>query len=448
MRAAAARQSVPWARGRVRLPAPVAGGADWHTPCGRASVDANWTCPFCSLLCDGIALEGGPDALMLNGTDCPRARAGLAACLPRDPDPRAFVDGAAASQEDAIAAAAQRLARWRQPLFGGLGCDLAGARALFRLAAHTGAVCDHADGESLVSALRALQDRGQFFTTLAEVRARGDFILCLGTRAVDNHPEFFRRCGLERSDTPCRSLVFLGTEVPRGLAVTPRTQALPGSGDLFADLQQLAACVAEAPLREADPDLAQLALGLRAASYAVLVWEPASVPRHGALVAEMLHRIVLALNRSTRAASFALGGNDGAATAQQVFTWMSGRPLRTRVDFPAPRHEPVRFAGPRMLMDGAVDGLLWTWSFGPDRLPPATGLPRIVLGPPAMGARLRQRAADRDVFLPVATPGIDAAGHLFRTDGVLVPLSAARDGALPRVDEVAARLLNALKGTP
>jgi formylmethanofuran dehydrogenase subunit B len=51
------------------------------------------------------------------------------------------------------------------------------------------------------------------------------------------------------------------------------------------------------------------------------------------------------------------------------------------------------------------------------------------------------------VFIPVSTPGIGSAGHLFRTDGsVLMPLRALRDDGLPTVAEVLRRLTQALPG--
>ncbi|HEX7888127.1 MAG TPA: formylmethanofuran dehydrogenase [Ramlibacter sp.] len=408
-------------------------------------MEANWTCPFCALLCDSFALEGGPEALALNGSTCPRARAGLAAHA-RPEAPVAFIDGVAVEPAQAIAEAARRLARWRQPLFGGLGIDMAGARALFKLAARTGAICDHADGEPLAQGLRALQDRGQFHTTLAEIGARADVVVCVGTQATARYPEFFRRCGLDRADGPCTRLVFLGAEPPEDVPGALAPVRIAGSGDLFADLQQLAALLGPAPCHESDPELAGLARMLGEARYAVLVWEPAMLRRHGALAAEMLLRIVMALNRGTRAASFALGGSDGAATVQQVFTWLSGLPLRTRFGRAGFEHEPVRFAGEALLADRAVDGLLWTWSFAPGRLPPATDLSRVVLGPPAMGSRLREgRVANQCVFVPVATPGVNAAGHLFRGDGVVVPLVAVRDDGVPALDRVVAELLVGLE---
>ena len=167
-----------------------------------------WTCPFCSLLCDGFALvDAAPPHL--TGSDCPRAHAALASHAEAAPAVRARVDGQAATPEAALAAAAGRLAGWRQPLFGGLGTDIAGARALARLAGRVGAICDHADGEAQMHGLRALQDRGQYQATFGEVRKRADLIVCVGTTAVERHPEFFRRVGVGEPGRPC------GGRVPR-----------------------------------------------------------------------------------------------------------------------------------------------------------------------------------------------------------------------------------------
>src|SRR5437660_136372 len=104
----------------------------------RASLpDTVWTCPFCPLLCDEFALDTAAPVPALLGSECPRARAALAQHARRPAATSACVDGQAATVAEAIAEAARRLASWRQPLFGGLGTDIAGARALYRLAART-----------------------------------------------------------------------------------------------------------------------------------------------------------------------------------------------------------------------------------------------------------------------------------------------------------------------
>ena len=144
---------------------------------GAAAQPETWTCPFSSLLCDGFALEPGP-VLQLRGSDCSRARTGLAAfddlgvVTPS-------VDGASQDLDAALDAAAARLAAARLPLFGGLATDVQGMRALYRLANVGGAILDHAHGEAMMPALRMLQDRGQMFTTLAEIRNRADLIVCM-----------------------------------------------------------------------------------------------------------------------------------------------------------------------------------------------------------------------------------------------------------------------------
>lgn len=402
-----------------------------------------WTCPFCALLCDTVE----PAPAVPHG--CPRARASLAALDDVDADAlsTALIDGRPVDPATALHEAARRLAVWRQPLFGGLGTDIAGARALFRLAARTGAWCDASGGDAMMTAQRNLQDRGLMNCTLAEVRSRADLLVLVGTPAT-TCPAFAARIGLGDPASPCRDIVFLGsatvppwaTALPADAGApaadgataqaphpaAPALHPLPGSGDLLGDLQQLAALLDERRLPRTDPGLADLAQRLRAARYAVLAWEPATLPAdHGMLLVEMLNRLVVGLNRDTRAALFTLAGRPGPASVNQAFTWLSGLPLRTRVSaVDGLDHQPHLGATARLLAGEAVDGLLWISSFDPDDLPPPSPLPSVVLGPPAMAGRLAARPAPQGrVFVPVATPGVHAGGHLFRGDGpVVLPL--------------------------
>ena len=412
-----------------------------------AAAQAPWTCPFCPLLCDTFQAVPGPDTLTLVGSDCPRARAALAQFTQFTQSSHAAtlpppqVDGVPADLDAAIAAAARCLLTSRQPLFGGLGTDVAGARALYRLACETGAICDAAHGGALTEGLRALQDRGGFTTTLAEVRTRADLVVCVGGLPTEHYPEFFNRCGLAASDA---RVVLL--------------DAAADEGDLFDTVAQLAAQVEWPHTLQragATPRIAALAQRLLGAKYAVIVYETGRLPAHAALIIEALQRIVGTLNRSTRAATLALGGGDGASTVNQVFTWLSGLPLRSRAGPLGLEHEPLRFDAQQLLEDGAVDALLWVASFGAQPLPAsAASLPRIVLGHPVMAADALVALAEGVVFIPVATPGIGAAGHLFRTDGsVLMPLRAIRAGiagiagidhALPSVADVIGRITHAV----
>lgn len=405
-----------------------------------STAPAPWTCPFCALHCDSLTLQPQGNSWQLQGSGCPRARAALAHCPPQASEATPQVRGQATSLDNALHTAADWLRASRAPLIGGWATDVAGARSAYRLADRLGAVSDHAHGTALTASLRAQQDRGGFTTTLAEVRARADLIVCVGTQPGERYPEFFRRVGAAEplAEGP-RRIVFLGSPVEATLPADT-VQSLPLEGDLFDTLAQLEALVAGRPLAQAPDTLRGLVTQLRQARYAVFVMETAALPRHGELVIEALGRLVGVLNQTTRAATLSLGGNDGAYTAQQVHTWLSGLPLRTRLGPQGLDHDPLRHGTDRLLAQGEADALVWIASFGPQLAVPSPPVPRIVLGHPALPV-----PAGEVVFIPVATPGVGASGHLARGDGIVVlPLHRVIDQGLPTVTQVLDQLLTLL----
>jgi formylmethanofuran dehydrogenase subunit B len=416
------------------------------TPLPSGAATARWTCPFCPLMCDRLQVRTAADGhtLELRGSECPRASAGLAQFSAVQGKAQPLVDGRAVPLNEAIAAAARLLRASHQPLFGGLGTDVAGARALYRLACTTGAICDAAQGRALTQSLRALQDRGGFTTTLAEVHARADVIVFVGGLGLDQAPLLFDRLGFGNAVAPQRHVVAIGVSAQEQtqLAALGQRQgvcveSLPLQGDLFETVSLLCAAVNQR-LTQMPPQIAALAGRLREARYGVLIGAPINFPAHAALLIETVNRIVGHLNESTRAAALWLGGGNGAATVNQVFTWLSGLPLRSRAGPRGLEHEPLCFDATRLLADGAVDALLWVSSFDAASTPPSTKLPLIVLGQSQLAASCQRKGS---VFIPVSTPGINAAGHLFRTDGVvLLPLFAVRDDGLPSVAEVIAQI--------
>lgn len=398
-----------------------------------------WTCPFCPLLCDSLALTSDASGHVLQGSDCPRAIAALARFGAAPPAPS--IDGAPVTFDEALDAAARLLADSRQALIGGLGTDVDGARALYPLACALGAISDPAGGDALLHTLRTLQDRGQFTTTLAEVRNRADVIICIGGSPREAMPAIWRRLGVGEALVARREVVFVGAPVDAALNGLDgvSTTSLADGGDLFDQLALLAAAVAQ---RRAalPPAIAALAERLRAARYAVLLLQSSKLPAQGALIAETLNQITAELNRTTRAAVLPLGGGDGMASANYVHTWLSGLPLRSRAGPLGLEHEPLRWSARSLLQDGAVDALLWVASYGTEPARPASEVPTVVLGGPGVPA------PEKGVFIPVSTPGIGAAGHLFRTDGgVTLPLVAVRDDGLPSVADVARQLTSRVK---
>jgi formylmethanofuran dehydrogenase subunit B len=468
-------------------PAALAGGGPAATHAG-GSLTPDWTCPFCPLHCDdiSIAIDAG-GTLTAPDNRCPRLADALTLFGPDDEVCPALVDGQPVALEVALDAAARILANARRLLFGGMATDVAGARALFRLAARCSATVDHVHGDALMHATLALQDRGSFFTTLSEVRTRADLLIFIDSQPGLRYPEFYRRTGIYPRPTlppatpfdlpsAAPAMVFVGCAPDPALdgyaeATGATLDALLPGADPYDVLAILSALLEGRPasaIRQAAgagstglaAPLAALAERIRAARYPVFVCEPARLPgAHAALLIEALQRIVKAVNRTTRGGSLLLGGDDGAASVNQTFTWLSGVALRTRVSAAhrapggaALDYDPHRYRTERLLAAGEVDALLWVSSFGPQPLPAAldAALPTIVLGHPALAAAALARGP-ATIFLPVATPGIDTHGHLFRTDGtVVVPLRptrgapGTRSSKLHGVDALAGQCLQRL----
>jgi formylmethanofuran dehydrogenase subunit B len=431
-----------------------------------SSITRNWICPFCPLLCDDLVVEARADAtLAVSNTECQRLDEALACYGAVDAQCRNSVDGQDVDLDTALAGAVRILASARRPLFASLATDVPGTRALYTLAAGCGAILDHLHGDALNAATLALQDRGSFFTTLSEVRSRADLLVFFGCQPSRRYPRFFTRvlAGTERK----RDLVFIGCAPDPAASgiVNARVQAILPDVDPFDTLAVWSALCEGREAHALQQDgtgtveaLVRLQERIAAAHYTVVVYEAAALPGpHAALLIEALNRIVKAANRTVRAGCLALGGDDGALSVNQTVTWLSGLPLRTRVSTPARLagtapldYDPYRYRTDRLLAEGEIDALLWIASFAPPAWPQALdpAVPAIVLGHPGLAEAARARGATT-VFIPVATPGIDSAGHLFRIDGsVVMPLAAARGAALPSVATVVARLAEQLHAQP
>ena len=413
-----------------------------------ASIARHVTCPFCALHCDDLVVARAGQKLTVTSTRCPKALAGFGA----DPAPAlATVGGKPASLDTAIAAAADVLRGARAPLYAGLACDVAGLRAVLALAERTGGIVDHMHGDELMRDTLALQSGGWSMTTLTEVRNRADLIVFIGTDATA-YPRFYERCVWNESSLFAkrdrkRELVYLGGTLRTRPGISPagRRPTHVGCdprrlGEVVGALRALAAGGRLAAKSVGGVErrvLERLVERLRAARYGVAIWEPAALAYpHAELTVENVCALVRTLNETTRFAGLSLGGDDGGITAASVCAWQTGYPLRVSFASGRPEYEPMLHATDRLLAEGAVDRILWLGAFSPSHAPLRTKLPLVVLGHP----RLRLGRAP-EVFIPVATPGLDHRGQLFRCDrAVALPLAALRASSLPP----AARVVQAI----
>ena len=378
------------------------------------------TCPACGLLCDDI------DTSHLDNNTCAKS---VAFFTQKNAITSPQIAGKPVTLTQAIAKAAEILKQTYQPLFSGLSTDVIGFRAVFKLAEKTNGILKHMNATSSQRNLNVLQSTGWQTTTLTEVKNRADLIVCIGTDVVSHNPRFFERNvkvdGMFVSAMQ-REIVFIGQNNPKIDALEGASLLSCSADDLPAITSALRALVQNKPLNAPNignirlADLKGLVDKLKQAKYAVLVWIAKDLDfKFAELTIQNITQTVATLNETIRAGGLALGGSDGDTSANYANAWLSGYALKDS--------------------DTAHDAEVFINSFSPSKGLPKTDLPLIVIGNGNL-QDVNQQGADTqipDVFIPIATPGLDCGGTLFRVDSsVVLPLKKVRETDLPTLSDV------------
>jgi formylmethanofuran dehydrogenase subunit B len=406
----------------------------------------NATCPACGLLCDDITINSGSALSVQNG--CTKGIRFFENAFNASASASPMLSGKPANLETAIDAAAEILSNSSQALFAGLGTEVHGMRAILNLAKKTNATLDHMHSESTVSNTRTMQNSGWLTTTLAEVKNRADVILAIGTDITSSHPRFFQKLAWNTDnlfDKPTPELIFLGAPeasakaniAPDSKAPTIIPAAITQLPEIINALNTLlngkkinAEMVAGIPTNT----LMALIEKLKSAKYAVIVWSASALKiSHAELTIQNIVQLISKLNENSRAAGLPLNSGDGDSSVNNVSTWLSGYPTRSRFNNGIPEYDTYHFSTKKQLAN--CDALLWVSTFNP--LPaPDTQAPVIVIGHPDT-----QFERMPDVFIPVGIPGVDHSGQMFRMDSsITLPLKKLRDSKLPGLSEVIGKI--------
>ncbi len=390
-------------------------------------------CPACGLLCDDVKVEIESNHSKVVANSCAKSiRFFEQAFTVSSPQ----INGKAVSLQQAIAYATELLKVSKNPLFAGLSTDVQGFRAIYNLAQKTKGSLQHMNSQSMARNMAVLQSTGWQTTTLTEVKNRADVIVYIGTDIVSHNTRFFERfvwLNGQNSDAMftgahARQMIYIGEDLNIKAGVSPDgrqpTSINCSQSDLPEVLTVLRALIAGKKLKAQTVagisigDLIAVADTLKQAQYAVLAWIAKDLDfAHAELTIQSITETVALLNnqdhnQAGRAAGLSLGGSDGDTSANNANTWLSGYSLNnTKTDY---------------------DTLVLVNSFSPEKLPQKTDKPLIVLG-----NANTQFAQIPDVFIPIATPGLDCGGTLFRVDSaVVLPLKKVRENDLPKLDDV------------
>jgi len=414
----------------------------------QAAVLKDVPCPFCSLICDDLVIQNKEGKLTVKENGCAKAKAHFAQPLP---DVKPTLKGKSCSIDEALEAAAKILKQSSQPLIAGLGTDIGGMRSVMHLADNIGATIDHMHSDGAIRNTLVLQDLGWIMTTMSEIKNRADFIIFAGTDA-SNYARFFERIIWNKdslfSSAKKRKLVYIGDKLntskgksPEGKLPTVLKCEQEEINEIISVLHAIIAGNKIQPQKIAGISLTtlqKLAKQMEEAKYGVIVWAPGELNfPHAELTIQSICELVKYLTRTTRFAGFTLAGGDGVMSANNVSAWQSGFPLRVNFSKGFPRHDVGRNSTKNLLKNKEVDVLVWISSFSSDTKPPKAKIPTVVLATPETKLNFKP-----DVFIPVATPGVDHSGQLIRTDNVVsLPLKKLRESKYISVSDILNRII-------
>lgn len=329
----------------------------------------------------------------------------------------AWIDGSPVALEDAINEAARMLGASRLPVIGGLGTDIAGARAAIKLAARVGGMIDHMHSAEVLRDLDVMREAGLLLTTPNEARLRGDVLLLVGVSPLAGASELIRRLLLEPlapevGEGVERRVYWLcpGKARAGGLANTSSIQIIGRDpAELSVVLAALRARIAGRPCGKVTISanaLDALASALKSAKLGVAIWSAAELD---VLTIEMLCAIVKDLNAETRFSGLPLAAPANANGVLQACGWMTGYPIRTGFGRGHPEHDPWRFDATRMVERREADCAIWVSAYKASAPGWNTDVPTIALTSEGWG-----NPPAAHVHIAIGRPGIDhdAVEHL------------------------------------
>jgi formylmethanofuran dehydrogenase subunit B len=371
------------------------------------------TCTACGCLCDDVTILA--DGLIENA--CPHGAAWINSTAQYQPPAPALIAGKPAELNDAVAVAAKMLALARFPLvFGLAGLCIDGQRAAVALADELGACLD--TGELEDSAIY-MPGVGSFGCTWGEVIQRADLIVywqCQLDNGWWRHGE--RVLDRIRRDRPIEIVTTdAGIEEIWALraAIQGRQVELSHNVDHFAER-------------------------LKKAKYAVIIHH--AEPRLETAIQSLARDV----NLNTRCRLVDLGSPQNAAGQTQVIRWQTGYsrsvglhrgyPVSFGREFAAESVLARREADAVVLVGDALDSLSIA---ARDHL---HAIPHTHIACGQMTSQI-----DGQITLFVSTPGVNAAGAVFRADGLTLPLRPAYSSSLPAASLVLKCLKDAIRRT-
>jgi formylmethanofuran dehydrogenase subunit B len=361
----------------------------------------------------------------------------------------AFIGKKEVPFEAAILRMRELLGSARMPVIAGLGADVAGMRAVLRVAAQLGCALDFCRTPGATNLLRPLMDKGFMFTTPREARSRADVLMLVGpsmgraeaiTDILEGQPE------LSAGESARRDVLWL---CPNGATDTlSRFDMLVADADFSAIhgiLATLNAAVRSRHIGEdgfgalSGGDYEEIAGRLLTARYGVIAFSPEDLDP---LAIEALAAFAEKLGHATRVVLLPVITHGAGQTAALVSSWTTGFPPRLGFERGYPEFDLWRYDAERLCRTGEADALLWLSPFEARAPDWKADIPVIALTRPgAVFARAPE------IIIETEISGVDGPAELFSARyQILQPLEARPGGmAAPTPAAILEQLLSHLE---
>ena len=149
----------------------------------------NFTCPFCSLLCDDVQLTDTNNDFKPLNSNCSILSHSLKKKIK---DQFARINGKKTNITKAINSLSLLLKKSKSTLFTGMATDIKGTKATLKIVDKFKCIIDHFYGDSYVKNIKSVQEVGGYFLTLSELKNRSDTIIIIQP-SNDELPRLFER---------------------------------------------------------------------------------------------------------------------------------------------------------------------------------------------------------------------------------------------------------------
>ena len=390
-------------------------------------------CAGCTLLCDDIEIDSRADQWR------PKNACALGSqyfAQPCSPTQTHFVNGEAATLDQAVQAAGQLLKQAKSPLICGLDhLSTEAQQASWKIADITRATIDTTLTNHGRSSIFSLQKIGKVTATLGEIKSRSDLIVFWFCDPETTHPRLLERIKSKDTDRLQRILVVgdretATTKIANRFIQVPvesasellghvRSQLAPHRNSQPSESQADASTTIENTANELTKELVE-------AKYGSIFFEQVTENSRFDLAGDSISRLIRSLNDITRFVSLKLRSDNNAQSAENVLAWSSGFPFAVNHNLGHPRQHGLEFSAESMLRNQQCDAILFASNLSGtevvERLsePARTHLqtiPRIAFS---------TQAIEANVQFQMGIPGLNAAGEHCRIDNVSMPLKKAQ----------------------